>query len=615
MKTQPQQQTEFTIVPSAVPTCEAVIYEYGLRIDKDSMEAVLQQITLSRCLYNDIVAIIRDMVNAAHAFVIDKAGVEAVRTQEEINSLNEAFKAAKAHSDEPEMKRVAQERREKWAALSGLLKGARKEYRAQIQERFFSKIGRNSACLTYQKRSQAVAAGLGWGTANAVLDAALQAFKKSISLGKAPRFASGAEIDQDCLTLQFTAAGGVSAKTLLSGRGGDLVLSAAGGCGRRKYGEFQFRLGAAKANTYANGTWQYHRPIPEGAYVALARLVRRRIGMHYKWAVQLLVKPKEPLRCEVGSRKPLAAVHFGWAADISGRRIAAIANDAEPGAAQIIVLPPSIELWLIRSAEIQGIRDAERDEIAVKARQIDLPDGASENLQELLGRLRRTRPQDISANRLHYLCRLLRTEDNVPDWLEAWRKEDRMKWQDQTHIARRARNARRSFYRELAIRLASEYDAIAIEPLDLVTAALKVDEKTGEKTEFAKKARAGRVVAALYELESSIRWAAAKTGAALLEITGPTASTCAICGGSINAAEDDHQELHCNECGAVLDRKKNGAAIAWQAVNDQREDVVTAFWSSMVAESQAKKEKKAEQLAKMVDGRRKARTTSDAKTE
>jgi len=237
---------------------------------------------------------------------------------------------------------------------------------------------------------------------------------------------------------------------------------------------------------------------------------------------------------------------------------------------------------------------------------------AGEALQEIIGKMRRTRPQDISANRLHYLCRLLREEDRLPEWLEEWRHADRLLWQDQTHIAKRARNARKTFYRELAISLGRRYSAIAIEPLDLAGAAVKVSELTGEKSDFTKKARAGRVVAALYELESAIRWAATKTGAAVLDLVSETASQCSICGGShVTASKKDHQTLLCSDCGAVLDRKQNGAALAWQAVSEKRDDHVEDFWIAHLGKRDDAASKKAEKLSKMAEGRRKTRTGSD----
>lgn len=595
-----------SVVPSDTPTGDALVFEYGIRLDKESIEAVNKQILLSRRLYNDIVAEIRSAVNSAHAFIVEKAGGNAVTLQQEIDSLTDEFKSARAANDEERMRCLAQQRREKWAALGQLLQATRKTFRSEVQAQFLSRIGRNSSCQTYQLRCAAVAGGLGWGTANAVLDAALQAFKKSFARGRPPTFARGTEIAQDCLTLQFTMAGGVPAQALLEGRHSDVGLRPSNGCGRRKYGEFRFRLGAAKENVYATGTWQYHRPLPADASIALARLVRRRIGSQYRWAVQLLVKPTEPVRVAVGERKPLVAIHFGWSADLSGRRVAAIADAADPGAARVIALPPSIEADLERASEIQGTRDAARDAIVGQVRALALPDGASEYLTERMARLRKTRSQDVSANHLHHLCHVLRNEASVPEWLEVWRREDKRRWEQQAHIARSARNRRKEFYRELATKLAREYSVLAIEPLDLAVSAQKVDERTGEKNKLGSRARSGRVVAALYEFESALRWAAAKAETAVLEVRGQTATVCGICGAKIEAAEDNYQILHCHGCGAVLDRKQNGAAVAWCLADEERETATMQFWIDRCTSLADRQAQKAEKLAKMAEGRRKA---------
>jgi len=599
---------ESILIPGNTPAGDVLIYEYGVRLDQESIEPARRQIEMSRRLYNEIIACIRRIFSEMNAFVIEKAGAEAVFLQQRIDDLTAQFNEAKAQDNDPEMKRIAQARRELWAQLSGKLKVIRKTYRADIQSQFLSRIGRNSTCETYQLRSAAVAAGLGWATANSVLDNALLAFKTSMKLGRPPRFAIGAEKEQDSLTLQFTSAGGVGVETLLAGRHTELSLMPAQGCGRRKYGELRFRLGTAKSGVDGTGTWQYHRPLPADAYVGLARLVRRRIGKDYRWSLQLMLKLAKPVSVTVATRKPLAVVHMGWSADVSGRRVAGISDSPDPCAARIVQLPPQIEEALDRSDEIKGQRDLTRDEIVPMVKAIKLPASADEELSALLNAMRPLRSQYISANRLHYLCAKLRAHDLLPDWLETWRKDDKLMWQDHTHLARRARNKRHSFYRDLAIQLGREYDAIVIEPLALAEAAAKVNEVTGEKTEFGKKARSGRVVAALYELESAIRWAAFKTGTAVLELNAKTASSCSLCGGSVKNDPQDSQLLQCDDCGATLDRKQNGAALAYQYAWERREEAVCDYWSSVHDHQLEKQAEKAARLEKMSQGRREART-------
>ncbi|THD10077.1 hypothetical protein [Metallibacterium scheffleri] len=612
--------------PALPPTGDVLIYEYGARVDGDCLPAVGDQIAKARRLYNDLVAVIRGIVDEMRGFVLKHAGSEALALQARIDGLSEAFDAARAANDEDRMKQIAGERRALWAELGEQVKAVRKAHRAEIQELFLSRIGKKSTCDTYQMRCKAVGDGLGWATANQVLDAALQAFKTSFQRGQAPRFARGEEKIQDTLTLQFTAAGGVPVAALLSGDHSELSMVSS--CGRRKYGSFSFRLGSASADTYANGTWQYHRPLPDGATVGLARLVRRSVGKDFKWALQLMVKRPATEPAMMEGRKPLVAVHFGWAGDASGRRVAGITDGADPGVARVLQLPVEVEDGIRRAAEFQSARDEARDVIMTTIKNIAWGDAVAclgessqfmhgsepwlrARLSEELSTIRRLPAQHVAPRRLHRLCGLLRATNQMHDELEAWRKQDRLAWQASAHMARRARNLRKDFYRRVAIDLARRYSAIVLEPLDLAAAALKVNEITGEKTEFAKKARSGRVVAAIYELESSIRWAAAKSGTALLDLSGAeTAARCGICGGASQSDESNSQVLHCVECGAELDRKKNGAAIAWQFAHENLDEAVTDFWAAVIAQRCEHAEKTREKKAKMAEGRRLARTLS-----
>lgn len=598
-----QQTPTHNLAPSAAIAGDVLVYEYGVRLDKECTVAAVDQIHKARRLYNELVAAIRVVVTNMQADILARAGDDARAVQVRVDDLTAQFAAAKAANDESSMSNIAKTRREAWRELAGMLKEVRKDCREDHKTRFFSRIGKTTTTDTYQLRCKAVNEGLGWATANAILDNALNAFKKSFVLGKAPRFAAAAEKEQDTLTLQFTAAGGVSAQSLLDGEHGEFVLQPTQGCGRRKYGEFKFRLGSAKAETFATGTWQYHRPLPDGASVGVARLIRRRIGKDFRWCVQLALKLPEPVRIATERRKLMATVHFGWAADVEGRRVAGIADSADPGAARLLQLPPEIETGLAMAAELQGKRDTSRDKIVPKVKEIDL-EPLPEEIQEYLRAIRRLPVQHVAISRLYRLCHMLRDAELTPGWLEAWRKQDRLIWQASTHIARRARNARRDFYRKTALDIAKNYEAVVIEPLDLAEAARKIDETTGERSDFGRKARAGRVVAAIYELESAIRWACTKTGTAVLELTASTATYCAICGGAITTNTEQHQLVRCNDCGAELDRKKNGAAVAWQLAEPGREGAVEDYHLTAADNRAARLQEKQLKLEKRVTARK-----------
>jgi hypothetical protein len=165
-----------------------------------------------------LVESIRARVAQLQSFVLKTAGGDAQDLPRRIEALNVQFKEARGADDSELMHTVALERREAWHRLSQQLKPTRIGLKQEIGDRFLRRIGKNVGCDTYQLRCEAVANRLGWATANAVLDAALVAFKKSFALGRAPRFAVGHEKMQDSLTLQFTNAGGVAAESILSGR-------------------------------------------------------------------------------------------------------------------------------------------------------------------------------------------------------------------------------------------------------------------------------------------------------------------------------------------------------------------------------------------------------------
>ncbi len=628
-----------------------IIYEFGARIAKASEPRITDQIQKARRMYNSIIAVMRDIHDEMQKFVLERAGQEAKALQTQVEALNLAFAQAKAatckaNNDETEMKRFAEERRNTRKMLYPLLNETRKAHRTEMVEKFYSRIGNNSRCETYQLRNAAVQDGLGSSTANQILDNALKAWQTSMKQGHPPRFSVGVEKVRDTLTIQFTMVGGALAEDIVLGKRKDVIIEfPKDGFRKRSYTPFLFRLGPATDGTYAEGTVQMDRHFPEGAHVALARLVRIRVGMKFQYKLQFLLSLAEAVKVETAQRrKPFVAVHFGWSFDEQGRRLAGISDNGDVLDARLLQLPANIEKDLNRSAAIQSKRDAARNGIVAQLKEdLVLPTGSPsagpslptaslpecleerDALTELWGKLKKLPAQHISATRLHFLASLLMKQDVMPKWFEAWRKDDRLQWQAQVSLARRARNRRRHFYQVFALDIARQYEAVLLEMPDLKKAALKLDEKTGEKTDFAKKARAGRAVAALYELESAMKWAACKAGSAVLKMQGEhTADTCAVCGGlgladgesggSLGPAggkllrvnEEDGQVLYCADCGSTLDRKKNGAANAWRFAEKDLESLVTSYWETVLDRQNKAGERKAEKSAKMALGRKAA---------
>jgi hypothetical protein len=584
------------------------VFEYGVRVDKDCEKAVWQQIQLSRKLYNDIIAAMRRTHEEMSQFVLDRAGADAKKLAEKINVLIEKFKAAKADQNEEGMKEAVLALRENRAALFAQLKEVRLNNKDEINRNYFSRIGLKSTCETYQLRSQAVKDGLGWATANDVLDRALMAFKKRIMTGQPPKFSIGSERLKDALQIQFTQAGGCPVETLFGNGHSGLMLKATNGFGRRKHGEFSFRLGAAGADAWATGTCIFHRPIPDGSTIATAALVRKRIGNGYKYTMQLVAKtPKDEAAQHPLQPRKFCTLHFGWALTTAGRHVMAIADQADPEAARLISLPESIETDFKRVEEIASKRS---DLLTGVAAWFKSPKavikGVDETIADELDALKRLPVLYFAAARLHRLCnRLLEADIALPATLKQWRAEDRRLLQDSAWLGRRARLRRLDFYRVIASQLVRSYQTIVIETIDLKKANTKIDMTTGEKGEMNRKSRYGQRVAAIYEMQTALRQAAGKEGCVILELHGEkTTSSCGFCAvDGVVADSENHQLLHCPHCGAVVNRKQNGAAIAWQLAEPLIDDLTAEAKAHAVLQADERKAAAASKKEKVVAAR------------
>lgn len=268
----------WVIQPWITGPADLVVYEYGARLNADCRAAATEQIDKARRLYNALIGCIRTVHSEMNAWVLERAGSRAQVLQDQLVALEREIAAARAAVDGEALRLHAPQRIALGTELTALLRPVRQVHRADIRSLFFSRVGNTTATLTYRLRCQAVDDGLGWATANAVLDNALLAWKKSLTVGRAPKFAVGDRKDQDSLSLQFTIRGGLPVERVLDGSSMEVHLIPPAVAERRAYGQFRFRLGLARDGVDATGTWQYHRPLPTGAHVSGARLIRRRVA-------------------------------------------------------------------------------------------------------------------------------------------------------------------------------------------------------------------------------------------------------------------------------------------------------------------------------------------------
>jgi hypothetical protein len=613
-----------TVSIAEIGTGDALAFSYGVRLDRESERELAREMRMASRLYNEIVAHMRKKFFEARDFVMEKAGPEAQALMRAIEALDQEWDARRAKQDLDGMKEVAAKRRERRAKLWPMLKETRQKHKEELAK-IYSSIGRARGQETYEMRCRAVREGLGWATANEVLARALKAMQASMKHGRPPQFSAADNRLQESVVLQFTERGGLPIGKFLSGEHPDLVLRAP--VQGWDYWSFEFRLGSHETKRRCTGTWIYHRPLPQDANVVMAKMVRRRVGFQYRYMLQLVLKLPEPYRMmkpaatppgvefpkfEEGG--PLVAVHFGWAGDTNGRRVAGIASCADPSAAQILRLPDSVEKVLERSHALQSERDEIRDRIVAEMKRTDpsVLDGFSDEAVAEFVAMRKLPAQWVTLSRLHRFVWMLRRERDmdrrlrIPGWLELWCNKDRIRWQGVVGQMRAALERRRDCWRRYAAYLATKFDALAIEPLDLAEAARLYDEETGERTQFDKRARSGRFVAGVYELESSLRWAFQKAEKPIFEVQGPTVAVCGYCGGATEGDPKTESFVECQSCGAVTDRKKNGAARAWAMVFPDIDRLTQEFWMHAEKSREEAARAKAERLAKMIEARRKA---------
>lgn len=585
-----------------------LIYEYGARLDAECTQAVNQQFWLAHQLYNNIVAVIKDTQRSAHNLLLSKSP-QAQLHQKAIDDAEIAYKAARSTEDTEGMRVAKATKREHSKAMWDALKEVRATCKDELAE-IYGRIGMRSTCATYQCIKPATDSGLGRQTADMIHDTALKAWQKVRTGGGEIQFRKMAERQSDHIDVRFTQSGGIPAEELLTGRHRMISLGEPGtespsfnGSRGRIFPGFKFRIGAAKSESYATGTWQNHRPFPEGSRVTTVRLIRKRIGPDTRWAIQLQMSVEDaPSIAFPSTRKPFAAAHFGWSLSDEGlRRIAAIADESDSGLASFVDLPFDIGEDLRRANLLQQERDDNRDRFVSEILRGDVDTwGWLESDVEELAALRKLPVQHVSAKRLNRLSWML--QDAGDEWpsLKEFAINDRWLYQAQRHIETRARNRRKNFYRHVALDWVRKYEVITMAMPNLKEAA-KRRKDDEERSDLGQIARAARTQAALYEFKQSVEWAATRAGTTILYSDSlGHARTCSSCGEPVERETDT---VSCASCGYFDDVKANAAARLWQEQQSEYKESA-AKASAAIAKAKADSlQKKAEKLSRMREKR------------
>ncbi len=262
------------------------------------------------------------------------------------------------------------------------------------------------------------------------------------------------------------------------------------------------RIGSTEGRDPIWGLWPliYHRPLPSDGVIKWAKVVRRRVAAHDEWSLHVTVET-ETIDAPIASRTEVA-VDLGWRQAEDTLRAGGWADDLTT--THDILVDRSAIGMIAKVEDLQSIRDKHMN--AVRSQLLDwreqqelLPLEHAEQLKFL--------PQWKSPGRVAFVAIWWREhridgDAEILATLEAWRKQDKHLWLWEVHARRRALARRREQYRLLAAALATQYETLVIERLDLRSLA-EIPPPESERDSHPK-ARSQRFETAPSELRGAL---------------------------------------------------------------------------------------------------------------
>lgn len=321
-----------------------------------------------------------------------------------------------------------------------------------------------------------------------------------------------------------------------------------------------FRVGTEdRAPIWAEFVVCMHRPLPPGATVKWARILRERVGPDTRYSLLLTVSIPQQAPKRHARPKHIAALHGAWRQMPNGDLRAGYLVD-DQGGAEDLRLPASMVSAFEHADSLRAIRDANREQFC---RQLvdslsTLP-ALPEWMQEELTELERTWHYEEFARRLRALLQGP-VDAALQVRAEVWRRQERHLWQWEAHARARTRRCRHEMYRKWAAEWGRKYGVLRLEDYDL--RILSRGEAVGG--ELAAAVQRNRRIVALHELR------AAAASALTVEYVSPylLAQTCHVCG--VVGEYDVRRSLAhtCSACGKEWDAHLNAARnmLRWAPV-------------------------------------------------
>jgi transposase len=322
--------------------------------------------------------------------------------------------------------------------------------------------------------------------------------------------------------------------------------------------------GLAKASKiYAEFDVVLHRPIPKGAQINNAKLMRRRIGDRFKYTVNFSVRV--PAAAKAKEATHAIGVDIGFRRLGNGAIRAAIigSTDKTFGFQTVKLSKRYIERVDHIEALQSGLDDSagelgKRLKPLINAGSVLPAEHARQKMLQSVANLPSNRTMSFET-----AYRLAAWFKHEPDSLPAkvhielmdWWDRNAKRYREMHHLRKKTLGWRKEEYRILAAKLVSYGLPIGIEAIDLSEFA----EVKDKDNELSDKARSQRFLVANSELLGAIKNAAQREGVQVPTINPRnTSKTCSACD-TVNKALKSELKWTCPSCGVTHDRDENAS--------------------------------------------------------
>lgn len=311
-----------------------------------------------------------------------------------------------------------------------------------------------------------------------------------------------------------------------------------------------------------------HRPIPPTAAVKLVRLSRKRVARQMRYTVSITVD--EPLT-ELTPARYAVAVDLGWRKIGDELRVGVWTGEDDPTRSRDDIRLPAVLIGGFEQADrIKSHRD-EQFNVAVAAlrqwlmAQETLPEWLSEatlHIEKWRGHHRLLRVVSLWRDRR------IEGDTEIFDTLDAWRKREWHLEDFEANLRDRLVRYRREIFRTTAARLATSYQTLILEDMDLRDLVKKPKVEEGD-TWREQRARANRQIAAPGMLRAALIQAFLSRGREVLKVDAKNSTRVhAACGRRLDADFFADIWVHCPHCDVLFDQDFNACLNLLGAVRE-----------------------------------------------